>query len=150
MSYTVEEGREALRRAVAEAAGEIGAALEALGEAHELLDEHLAERLEDELFRPLRRAYGTAQRTSAELAGSTAPTQGAFGARGAPSHGAKGFIESAVSSAKRADEVLAELQDSMLPVEVGDAELRARLSSVRELLSGVPTAARELVRVLGR
>jgi hypothetical protein len=46
--------------------------------------------------------------------------------------------------------MLGELQDSMLPVEVGDVELRTGLAEVRELLGGVRMRARELVRTLGR
>jgi hypothetical protein len=38
----------------------------------------------------------------------------------------------------------------MLPVEVGDPELRAGLAEVRELLGGLRARARELVRTLGR
>ena len=38
----------------------------------------------------------------------------------------------------------------MLPVEVGDAQVRAGLMEVRELLGGVRERARELVRTLGR
>jgi hypothetical protein len=38
----------------------------------------------------------------------------------------------------------------MLPIEVGDAELRAGLQEVRELLGEVRGRARELVRTLGR
>ena len=38
----------------------------------------------------------------------------------------------------------------MLPVEVGDPELRAGLEEVRELLSALPGRARQLVRTLGR
>ena len=51
---------------------------------------------------------------------------------GAPSHGVRGFLDMAVESVAGADDTLAELQDSMLPVEVGDAELRAGLADVRE------------------
>ena len=50
----------------------------------------------------------------------------------------------------RADRTLAQLQDSMRPVEVGDAELRAGLSEVRRLVAPWPHAANELVRGLGR
>ena len=46
--------------------------------------------------------------------------------------------------------MLAELQDSLLPVEVGDRELRTGLADVRSTLSGVPDRAHELIRVLGR
>ena len=45
---------------------------------------------------------------------------------------------------------LAALQDSMLPIEVGDSELRAGLQEVRELLGQLRHQARELVRTLGR
>jgi hypothetical protein len=38
----------------------------------------------------------------------------------------------------------------MMPVEVGDPELRAGLSEVRELLSDVRARAREFTRTLGR
>jgi hypothetical protein len=38
----------------------------------------------------------------------------------------------------------------MLPVEVGDPELRAGLSSVRETLSTVSLRARDITRTLGR
>jgi hypothetical protein len=38
----------------------------------------------------------------------------------------------------------------MLPVEVGDAELRAGLAEVRQVIDTLPSRARELTRVLGR
>ncbi len=38
----------------------------------------------------------------------------------------------------------------MLPVEVGDPELRAGLAEVRELVGHLRRDARELVRTLGR
>jgi hypothetical protein len=50
----------------------------------------------------------------------------------------------------RADNALATLQDSMLPVEVGDPELRAALADLRELVGTLEVRARELVRTLGR
>ena len=46
--------------------------------------------------------------------------------------------------------MLADLQDSMRPVEVGDAELRAGLAEVRALLAPLPDRAREILRTLGR
>jgi regulator of protease activity HflC (stomatin/prohibitin superfamily) len=49
-----------------------------------------------------------------------------------------------------ADSALSALQDSSLPTEVGDLELRAALTDVRELLGGVRQRARELERTLGR
>ena len=62
----------------------------------------------------------------------------------------KGFLDSAVDGVARADGALATLQDSMLPVEVGDPELRAGLEDVRKLLGEVPGHARQFVRTLGR
>ena len=60
------------------------------------------------------------------------------------------LIERAVDNAHDADQSIAELQDSLLPIEVGDPELRAGLSQVRETLSSVPLRARDLVRTVGR
>ena len=49
-----------------------------------------------------------------------------------------------------ADQTIAGLQDSMLPVEVGDTELRAGLSQAREALAAIPLGARDIVRTVGR
>jgi hypothetical protein len=38
----------------------------------------------------------------------------------------------------------------MLPVEVGDPQLRAGLSEVRRLIAEVPARAHDLVRTVGR
>ena len=69
---------------------------------------------------------------------------------GAPSTGAKGFVEDAVAAVGHADVTLATLQDSMLPIEVGDPELRAGLANVRELVDGVRRNAKALTRTIGR
>ena len=69
---------------------------------------------------------------------------------GVPSSRARGFIDDAVDALRRADDTLSGLQDSMLPVEVGDAELRAGLADVREQIGGLAGRARELIRTLGR
>jgi hypothetical protein len=45
---------------------------------------------------------------------------------------------------------IAELQDSMLPIESGDPELRQGLAEVRELLAELPLGARDFLRTLGR
>lgn len=152
MTYTTAEGRQQILDTLATAADEIGLALALLSEAYEHLDEQAAERLEEALFHPIQAAYGRAKRTHAafaerhELAGRSfqSPSQVA------PSSDVKGLIDAAVDAAAKADGVLIELQDSMLPVEVGDAELRVGLSEVRELVGGVRSRARELVRTLGR
>jgi hypothetical protein len=152
MTYTTAEGRERILDALASAADEISVALALLSEAYEHLDERTAERLEEQLFQPIQAAYGRAKRVHAgfaqrhDLPGHSFETPSAV----APSNGTKGLIDAAVDAAARADGMLGELQDSMLPVEVGDVELRAGLSEVRELIGGVRTRARELVRTLGR
>ena len=152
MTYTTADGRRQILEAVARAIEQIGVALAALGEAYELLDERTGERLEEELFRPVQSAYGKAQRTYAGFAErhELPPHTFAPASQGAPSTGVKGFVEAAVQAAGKGDDELAALQDSMLPIEVGDTELRAGLQEVRELLGAVRGHARELVRVLGR
>jgi hypothetical protein len=59
-------------------------------------------------------------------------------------------VERSAEAARAADGMIAALQDSMAPVEYGDAELRAGLTEVRQALSSVPARARDLVRTLGR
>jgi hypothetical protein len=152
MAYTDAEARQELLGAVAEAIDEIGCALAALGAAYEQLDEPTADRLEEELFGPVQHAYGRAKRAHPEFARRHGLTSRPFEvpSAGLPSTGAKGFIDSAVSAAARADGTLATLQDSLMPVEVGDAELRSALTEVRALLGDVRRRARELERTLGR
>jgi hypothetical protein len=60
------------------------------------------------------------------------------------------LLDDAVEAVGRADSTLSTLQDSMLPVEFGDPDLRAGLQGVRELLGDLRPRARELVRTLGR
>ena len=152
MAYSAAEAREQMLDEVAEAIDGIAVALAALGEAYEQLDERTADRLEEELFRPLQAAYGRAKRTHAEFAGRHGLPARTFEPAAAPlpSTGVKGLVEAAVAAVEEADGALAGLQDSMMPVEVGDAELRAGLSATRRGVADVPGRARELVRVLGR
>jgi hypothetical protein len=152
VAYTTEQGRQQLLDSVAQATELIGAALGAFGEAYEQLDEQSADVLEQELFRPAQLAYGRARRTHGEFAARHGLPERPFepAAPGAPSRGARGFIDDGVEASRRAEEMLATLQDSMLPVEVGDPELRAGLGEVRTLLAGLPGSARELERTLGR
>ncbi len=152
MTYTTEHARQQLLDKVAEATEEIGSALVSLGEAYELLDERNADRLERELFRPVQTAYGRAQRTYAEFADRHRLASRRFepATPGSPSRGAKGFLDSAMEAVDRADGALATLQDSMLPIEVGDPGLRAGLEEVRRLIGDLRGRARELVRTLGR
>ncbi len=152
MTITTAEARQQLLDALAESIDEIGLALASLGAAYEQLDQDTAERLEEELFRPVQAAYGRAKRTHAEFADRSGLPGGTFESRaaGLPSTRAKGFIDNAVEAAGRADRTLAGLQDSPLSVEVGDVALRAGLAEVRELVGGVGRRARELLRTLGR
>lgn len=152
MAYVSAEARQELLDTIADAIDELGVALAALGEAYEQLDERTADQLEERLFRPVQSAYGTAQRTHAGFARRFDLNGRAFqpATRGVPSTGVKGFVEDAVSAVAQADADLAELQDSMMPVEVGDAELRAGLADVRELLAEISSRADSLLRTFGR
>jgi hypothetical protein len=152
MAYTSAEARQELVDALAEAIEQIGFALADLGAAYEQLDEHNADRLEAELFRPVQLAYGRAKGTFAQFADRHGLQSRSFDApsAGIPSTGATGFIDAAVNAVAEADSALSALQDSSLPTEVGDVELRAALTDVRELLGGVRQRARELERTLGR
>src|SRR5689334_6182488 len=152
MVQTTAEARQQLLDTLGRATEQIGFALSALGAAYEQLDESSADQLEEELFRPVQVAYGRARRIHAEFAGSHGLIGHDFEAPspGLASTGAKGFIERAVTSVMGADVTLAELQDSMLPVEVGDPELRAGIADLRSLVGGLAPRARELVRTIGR
>ena len=151
MSYTTQEGRERILRDVDAAATQIELALSYLSDAYELVDEGIADRLEEQLFSPVQAAFGRARRTlnafvrRYQLGGS--------GAQAPPAsrpQGARELIEGAADAIEQADHWIADLQDSMLPVEVGDPDLRAGLSETRELIGPLPARAHDLVRVLGR
>jgi hypothetical protein len=152
VSYVAREARQEMLDTLGDAIDDIAAALAALGAAYEQLGTGPADRLEEELFQPVQAAYGRAKRTHAGFAQRQGLPAGTFtpAREGLPSTGIRGFIDNAVASAAEADAELAELQDSMMPVEVGDPELRAGLAEVRELLGAVPPRAREFIRTLGR
>jgi hypothetical protein len=152
MAYVTAEARQDLLDALATATDDIGVALGALGDAYELLDDVSAEQLEDALFGPVQAAYGRAKRTHAEFADRHGLPRRTFAspAPGAPSRGVRGFLDTAVGAVVKADGELGQLQDSMLPVEVGDAELRAGMAEVRRQLGDVAAHARQFVSRLGR
>ncbi len=152
MAYTSEQAREKLLADVADAIGQLAFALACVSEAYEALDERSAEWLEAALFRPIQGAYGRAKRAHTEFAALHGQAARAFQSPspGLHSRDPKVYIERAVEATERADHVIAELQDSMLPVEVGDEELRAGLSATRELISAVPARGRQLLRTFGR
>jgi hypothetical protein len=143
--------RQQLLDELGDAADRIGTALALLGDAYEQLDEHAADRLEEALFRPVQLAYGRARRTHTEFSERRgfSPRRFEPSASGRPA-GARAAIQGAVDDVRFADDALSALQDSMLPVEYGDAELRAGLSGVRELIAPLSGRARELIRTLGR
>ncbi len=152
MAYVTAEARQELADSVADAAGQLGTAVAALGAAYEALDEASADRLEAVLFRPVQLAYGRAQKTAtsfAERTGVSVPTVSPK-PEGPPSRGVKGFVEDATEAVFLAESILTELQDSLSPVEVGDAELRAGLADVRERIAGIPATAEAFVSRFGR
>jgi hypothetical protein len=152
VSYTTAEARERILRELGAAADQIALALDYLSDAYEQVDVNLADRLEEQLFSPVQAAYARARRTRTEFVARHAlvDVDGHAGAPVARPHGASALIEAAGEAAGQADQWIAELQDSMLPVEVGDEQLRAGLSETRGLLTPLPTRAHELVRTLGR
>ena len=149
---TTAEAQQELLESVAEATEQIGIALTSLAAAYEQLDESHADQLEEELFRPVQLAYGRARRTHAEFATRHGLMSREFQPPppGLASLGTKGFIDRALVAVGQADNALATLQDSLLPVDVGDPELRAALADLRTLVGGISQRARELVRTIGR
>ena len=152
MSYTTAEGRQQLLDAIGQAVDQLARAVASLSEAYDLLDERSGDELEGKLFKPVQGAYGRARRAHSGFTQRHGLPAREFAPaiRGAPAHGVRGFIDEAAADVAAADAELAELQDSLLPVEVGDAELRADLSAVRTQLADVGRQARELTRTLGR
>ncbi|HEX4106872.1 MAG TPA: hypothetical protein VHX88_01985 [Solirubrobacteraceae bacterium] len=152
MAVSDQSARRQLLANVATAIEHLGDALAALTAAHELLDDQQAERLEEELFRPVQRAYGRAKRTHTEFAGRSRLPRRNFNTPTpkAPSTGVKGFVEHAAEAVDEADRELVTLQDSLMPVEVGDPELRAGLSEVRRTIDGFGRRARGFVSGFGR
>ena len=152
MAYTTAEARQELMDTVAEAVNELAFASACLAAAYEQLDEQSGDRLEAELFRPVQLAYGRARRTHSGFAERHGLPGRTFepASAGLPSQGVRGFVEHAVEALEEADAILVELQDSMRPVEVGDAELRAGLAEVRERISEPPERARRFLSLFGR
>lgn len=152
MSFSNAAARTQLLEVVGTAADRLAAALGLLSGAYDLLDERSAEVLETEVFRPVQVAYGRLRRAHADFAARSGLPGREFAPapEGAPARGLQGLVEGAVGEVLAADGELSVLQDSMLPVEVGDAELRAGLADVRTRIAGVPGAARAMLRTFGR
>ena len=152
LAYTNLEGREGLLEALAESAELVGAALEFLGAAHERLDDQSAERLEEELFGSVQRAYAGARKAYAGFASRHNLSTRSFDQPSVPPASLKAaeLIQKAADEAEGADEMLAGLQDDQALVEVGDVELRAGVADTRQAIGPVPARAREILRTLGR
>jgi hypothetical protein len=149
---TTLEAREQIIHDLGAATVQITFAVGCLSAAYELLDEANADRLEGDLFRPVQRALGQAKRANSAFAGRyglTAPVREAP-SPGLASQGVKALVEKAATAAGEASRRIAELQDSMLPIEAGDAELRAALAEIREQVDRVGTPARQFLSTLGR
>lgn len=151
MSYTTNSGRLQILDDVAAAGDQLSIALAGLGDAYEQLDEHAADVMEERLFRPLQAALGQLSRTHSEFASRSGVHGRDFAQAqvGLPVS-SRLALERAADCVRVADETLGDLQDSMLPVEVGDRELREGLARARTLLAPLEGAAMDLVRVLGR
>jgi hypothetical protein len=152
VSYTAAEGRQQILDDFASAIDQLAIALAALEVAYERLDEHRSDELEEQLFRPVQLAYGRAKRTHSEFAAryGLAPVTFADASSGVESQDARALLDRAGTATRQADDEIATLQDSMLPVEVGDPELRAGLSEVRSLIDAVPARAARFIRTVGR
>jgi len=152
VSFTSAEGRQEILDQLSGAIDRLAEALAFLGAAYERLDEQRADALEAQLFRPVQLAYGRARRTHSEFADRHGLPRASFidPSFGAESQDAIALIERAGDAARDADTAIAGLQDSMLPVEVGDQELRAGLSETRSLIDPVPGLAARFVRTVGR
>jgi hypothetical protein len=152
VSYNAGEAREQLLVDIAEATDQLALAFASLGEAYEELDEQTADALEEQLFRPTQSAYGRLRRTHAEFAGRHGLPGREFEASSGGLHSAdpRVYVDRAIEAIEHADQLLAELQDSMMPVEVGDRELRAGLSETRSTIAELPARARRLMRTQGR
>jgi len=152
VAITTAEARQQILDDLAAALDQLGLAVACLSEAFEQLAVDAADQLEANLYRPVQRAYGRGKRTHAQFAERVGLSGDTFEppSAGPSSQGVKELIQRMAAAVADADRRVAELQDSMLPIEAGDAELRSGLSEVRETLEKVPTAAARFLRTLGR
>jgi hypothetical protein len=151
MGYTTDEGRTQILDDMAAAIQQLSIAVAALGEAYEHLDEDAGDRMEARIFRPLQGAYGQLKRTHTEFSQRSGLPAGDFPAAPlvAPAD-PRDSIERAADAIQSADDMLAELQDSLLPVEVGDQQLRGGLSGTRTAIAVLPERCDAFIRTLGR
>jgi hypothetical protein len=152
VTQSTTDARRQMLDVLAGAAERLNGALGLLGAAYEQLDEQTAEQLEDGLFGPVQRAYGRLRRTHTEFAARHGLSVREFPPApvSAPGHGVHELLEDAIVQTAEADDELGTLQDTMLPVEVGDRELRDGIAETRSRIAPVPDAARRLLRTFGR
>jgi hypothetical protein len=152
MSHSTTDARQSLLDVLASAAERLNLALGLLGAAYELLDERAAEQLENELFGPIQHAYGRLRRTHTEFAArhGLPPREFPPAPDVGPSRNLHELIADTTAEIAEADDELGALQDTMLPVEVGDRELRDGIAETRSRIASVPEAARRLTRTFGR
>ena len=152
MAYSADDARSQLLDDLATAIDQLAFALAGVAEAYDELDERTADVLEQEIFKPLQAAYGRAKRTHSEFARRFGLGERTFEERSPGTHSGdpRVYLDRAVEAMEQADHTIAELQDSMMPVEVGDTELRAGLSDTRSLIAELPARGRRLLRALGR
>jgi len=152
VSFTAAEGRQEILDQLAGAIALLATAVATLSVAYERLDEQRSDALEEQLFRPVQLAYGRSRRTYDEFADRAGVPRldAADGSPGPEHQDAIALIQRSAESVEAADAAIADLQDSMLPVEVGDQELRAGLSATRSLIDQVPALAQRFVRTVGR
>jgi hypothetical protein len=153
VTYDPAQARRALVDELLDAAAEISTAIAYASAAHERLDDTSADRLEAQVFAPLQKALGTLRRAAGGFAarhGDPAASSSAPPPEPHPSQGVAALLEGCGAAARTADEHLGALQDSLVLVELGDADLRAGVSDARRRLGEVPTALRAFTRTLGR
>jgi hypothetical protein len=151
MGYTTEEGRTQILDDAGAAIDQLSIAIAALGEAYEHLDDAAGERMETELFRPLQSAYGQLKRTHTEFAQRAGlPVRNFLPAMPPAPEDPRASLDHAADAIQTADEMISELQDSLLPVEVGDQQLRGGLSGARSLIAPLPERCDAFIRTLGR
>jgi hypothetical protein len=152
MAYRAADAREQLLGDLADAASDLALALASLSEAYELSSEDAADQLEEQVFRPVQAAYGAARRTYSEFAARHSLPESGFAdpSPGMHTADARIYLQRAIEAAERADARIAEMQDSLLPVEVGDPPLRAGLAQTRTAIAPVPGAGARLLRTFGR
>ncbi len=152
MAYTAQEARVELLDDLAGGIDQLALGLACVGEAYDELDEQSADATEEQLFRPLQAAYGRARRTHSEFASRYDLPRRTFepSSSGTHSNDPRVYLERTIEATEQADHRIAELQDSMMPVEVGDTELRAGLSDVRSLIAELPARGRRLLHIVGR